>query len=208
MSVTRKFTRLYKDDTIKTLGSKVLLKLTTEEPQESIVGTWKLNSTIYSYDGNSETVVKLKINTSFNGIDYGVQMLLYGGNYKVNGMPTSTVMAIVKASTTGLQYYESRSRDSSSGRIVVLEDGEFSYYEVGTNEYNNHIVFTITGGEDVENEALITWLKANATKQEPKDQVLGFTGLTNSSGDLVWTDDAAGLSPYSKSTSGALLIDQ
>ncbi len=69
--------RLYLGDVVKSFGAKQLRKLTTEEPMESIVGTWMFNDRVdvsstygnwnisYSFvDSSGKTVTYTRINVS------------------------------------------------------------------------------------------------------------------------------------------------
>lgn len=75
-----------------------------------------------------------------------------------------------------------------------------------TPDWANCFVKTSSGNKAVEK----VWIKQNGQlkvvwEKPVTNTVLGFTGLTNSSGELTWTDDIASLqssAPYTTTTSG------
>lgn len=78
---------------------------------------------------------------------------------------------------------------------------------VPTPDWANCFVKTASGNKAVEK----VWIKQNGQlvkifgEDTPTASVIGFTGLTNSSGALTWTDDIASLqssTPYTTTTSG------
>lgn len=78
---------------------------------------------------------------------------------------------------------------------------------VPTPDWANCFVKTVSGNKAVEK----VWIKQNGQlvkifgEDTPTASVIGFTGLTNSSGALTWTDDIASLqssAPYTTTTSG------
>ena len=130
--------RLYLGDVVKSFGTKQLRKLTTEkqEPTESIIGTWVFNDII----NKPETPFYL-----FTPIT----------SYLEYGYATYTEMIGMDVGSTN--FYLTVSVGNSNYNWVC--------YSFSNNQVNNSWNRTLTFTENVDNENLLTWLKANATKQ-------------------------------------------
>jgi hypothetical protein len=119
------FTKLNLADIVATSGGKSFRKLSTEEPKESVIGTWVFNS---DWSPSSLAVGTYYINASLT-TQYGTQEITY------------------------IQ----RSSGSGGGTYLYTSGSSIKNYS-GTES------ITIHSGDDVTNETLILWLKANATK--------------------------------------------
>lgn len=138
---TKVLKRLYLGDVVKSFGTKQLRKLTTvkpEEPAESIVGTWVFNDTV---------------NLSPVDVSYSISGSLQTG-YNFDAIKIKLFLS----SNDGNAYWYLTYNLVDVGDVGVYSDEE------GWGNVNDKTI-TITGGADITNETLITWLKANATKQ-------------------------------------------
>ena len=134
--------RLYLGDVVKSFGTKQLRKLTTEEPTESIVGTWVFNDVLVIDIPTTEFNITFTANTTENetgGVE-GYELI------KVGNYSTWYALSYRPIGSTFIgNWYES-------------DAGGWKYNPQGKT-------ITITGGKDITNETFKTWLKSNATKQ-------------------------------------------
>lgn len=148
--MAKKFTKLFLGDVVKTVGSRVFRKLTTEQPvvEDELQGTWVLNDTLDIEDWTEEIYV---VNFVSNSTNYGK---LWVGFY----------------SDAEVDYVRYSVADASFGQSVEV-------YEDTSWNNNAYKTINITSKlSEVENgEALLTWLKANATKQTTTQTLITFT---------------------------------
>ena len=170
----KKFTKLFLGDVVKTVGSRVFRKLSTEEPQDnSIVGVWVVNENASFLDGlpvNTDTALIYstttkgttvfgKLNTLSSTYDIGINVSRsalpnkYCGAYTyVTPSPNNSVVFGRANSTQGVS--------TSASNIATIEF------------YSN-----IESDDIVIDERFVNWLKANATKQDTS-QLTDLTGTT------------------------------
>lgn len=145
--------RLYLGDVVKSFGTKQLRKLTTEKPQEDgIIGTWRFRDTLtnpFSAPTNAYTEnifdfdipnIELSSEKSWDSVRYGYW----------NGDTSITLS------------YRWETTDNTTGNIVVYENGVW----IAPSGYTVDDVKTIVIESQPLSKTFITWLKANATKQE------------------------------------------
>lgn len=143
--------RLYLGDVVKSFGAKQLRKLTTEKPQDdSIVGTWLFNDTL------TETGwALLETDNTTISVDF---------NFECNGNEYTGITAKNYYDSSSF-YHRSISFNGKSGLVYT-----FRYYRSSNNKnlydhWYDDTYKTITIKSEPTDEAFITWLKANATKQ-------------------------------------------
>lgn len=118
-----------------------------KEPVESVVGTWKLNTSVSACPFGQTSCARIAFTT-----DVSLVFTIFTENGETlekeansfNGMycPYATVL-----------YFTFGEDDLGASAIG------FSGYENGFDG-----IIHITGGDDIENEAFVTWLTENATK--------------------------------------------
>ena len=126
---------------VNTAGSWVEFGASSGGSDDSIVGTWKFNAPLTSGCPISHPGAKINFTTDNNLTDYD-------GNEIANtfvGMYTPYATTLYFVAGEGLS-------DASAIGMGGFESGFDG-------------VIHITGGEDINNEEFITWLKANAVKQ-------------------------------------------
>lgn len=151
-TLTRKFSLLYLGETVKKIGSKVFKKLTTEEPTESIVGTWVFN----------DTVTEIPTQDKSDGVHPNCAKLFcvnftHEGSYI--GENTSCIGISQVSVDTSLGFQKS-SAMFSSAYSYTDNTWTLDKYKTITITSNNSTNYS---GEDT-TESFLTWLKANATK--------------------------------------------
>jgi hypothetical protein len=147
-----KFTKLNIGDTVASGGGRVLKKLSAESAvvEDELAGTWLFNDTLAWEDFGSHNVNFTSNSKTFTSISYG----------------------------TDPDYMD-------SAALVYANDSEtvYAYNFEYTNEWSNEayktITITSTLAEVTNGDELLTWLKANATKQT-SDNSLYFTLIGNS----------------------------
>lgn len=136
----------------------------------SAVGSWILNSSIdtsmfssstdfsvdgtYFCDGSISTLTKISIDPSPRAFSLYSYLMLY--------CPTN-------GNTSGItsfyfSYQNSKMAPSQDGTYIRTgSPSVFSTINSTESDFNDYKIFTITGGDDVANADLISWLEANAT---------------------------------------------
>lgn len=133
--------RLYLGDVVKSFGTKQLRKLTTEEPTESIVGTWVFNDTL-SY----------------------TKFYIYGLNFSAYGNDgTKYDFYRMKFDDDSFKYQDKQ------GLAYHMFVTSTSSWHSNVDKYGKAITIHSEPGENLyvtpDYQTFITWLKANATKQ-------------------------------------------
>lgn len=129
------FKKLFVGDTAETIDTKVFKKLTTEEPQDGIIGTWVLN--------NGWTVPS----------GYGI--------FNIDFVLSTASGYTRECNKLALGYMNGSTK----------RENYFSYGVIETQNWLNWTnadsipTLNISGGVDIENETLASWLKAHGTKQ-------------------------------------------
>ena len=172
---TKQFIRLYKGYTVAKSGTKIFKRLTTEEA----VGTYLLNETLSALPPNKE----LTSNSYY--YCYKIDGYLQRNNYKFNQIGHRRVWSAVAIGdrisigtnagydTTGhYRYYSNASADPDSISGYSLSADSIRWGNSATYVYDKNSdigiqlrLLTITGGDDINDERFISWLKANTTKQ-------------------------------------------
>lgn len=155
--MAKKFTKLFLGDVVHTVGSRVFRKLSAEQPvvEDELQGTWVFNDTLDITNWTEKTYV---VNFVSNSVNYGKMWVGFYGDAEVDYVRYSVA-------------------DASFGQSVEV-------YEDTSWNNNAYKTINITSKlSEVENGAeLLTWLKANATKQEaeePTDETIVGTWLFN-----------------------------
>ena len=148
-----------------------------EEPEieEDIVGTWLLNKTgvasldpnnygstnnfningtMFSFDENNELVSCEFVRMSFAPAWSSNPLSIYSSDPSEGGIYSKNTYANNMDSSEGVCY------NSDTGENLSYN----SYYDFSDDQKTSFRTITITGGDDVENEGLIAWINANATK--------------------------------------------
>ena len=144
--MAKKFTKLFLGDVVKTIGSKSYRKLTTEQPvvEDELQGTWVFNDYI-------------DIGTTFN----------YNVNF-INDSVSYTNLYVSYSTTKG---YRLHYANASSDKITYVHfelTGEIWWL----NDKYKTITITSKLAEVTNGAELLTWLKANATKQSASTPTL------------------------------------
>lgn len=150
------FTKLNLADIVATSGGKSFRKLSTEESIPVWNGT-DLTDTTWVFGNTLISNYKTSFSYSINW-DYVIN---YDGTTETG---TNTAFALTYSG--GSCYFP-----STGAGACNLVDGHLLYYgynkapKVSSSSYPNFESFTVTftGGQDVTNANLISWLKANAT---------------------------------------------
>lgn len=144
----------------------------------SAVGSWILNSSIdtsmfssstdfsvdgtYFCDGSISTLTKISIDPSPRAFSLYSYLMLY--------CPTN-------GNTSGItsfyfSYQNSKMAPSQDGTYIRTgSPSVFSTINSTESDFNDYKIFTITGGDDVANADLISWLEANATFVEDTKRI-------------------------------------
>lgn len=190
----------------------------------TVSGVWVWNS--YPSFGNPSSSsgwhVAQNVNFTCNGSNFS-EMTFYG-----ESLIGARNINIKYDESTVYNRYEDRTGEMTGGwtnevyRTVdfgstpqTVSDDFFEYLEnyatppaepVPTPDWANCFVKTASGNKAVEKVWIKQGSSLNVVWEKPvTNTVLGFTGLTNSSGALTWTDDIASLQssdPYTTTTSG------
>lgn len=176
--VVRKLTRLYPGPIVAKSAARQLRKLTTEKPQtESVIGTWILNDEI--------TFEPLVVDTYYNFDFY----FIASSNKQVN-----RVGIIYSSATNDLKYLAYENNQVASSYVYNFE----------TNTYSITSYKTIYITTEPTDQAVITWLKANATKtdQPQTERVEGIWVFNN-----TLTDDLPTGKYYVELTCNNIVFD-
>lgn len=159
LSKVRKLTRLYLGDVVAKGTTRQLRKLTTEKPQEdSIIGTWLLNDRLnFSMISEiSEMGRAINFNVNFST---AVSINGYSEFVKLTLGHSATVNEEVGGEYNLAYYYR-----VDSGYEV------YSHYSaIYESEYwvnYTHRIITITGGDDINNETLKSFILTNGIRAD------------------------------------------
>lgn len=166
-SMAKIFKKLFSGDTVATYDGKVVKTLTTEEPTDSIVGTWVLNDTV-----NLPNTV-FNISGSFYVYNNAQNKFFTVALEKIHNSNTNTNVFLTGSSFSNAYYYDTDyyTLPSLTGDYITAYLGSSRGYFNKTTETGlklrtfeiTNATSTDTSGNDNTNQCL-TWLKANATK--------------------------------------------
>lgn len=126
------------------------------EETESLVGTWLLNDTL-TFTSDLPTAY-FELEGTINTIDYATNKVTDAiENARFTYTTTGTSSLYIATEYFSYNYFY------SDGSIRVSNDDDNLDLEIGDTDYSWYKTITLTA--EPTNQAFITWLKANATKQ-------------------------------------------